>query len=43
MENSRRDFIKKTATAGSATVLAPTIISSSVFGANDRINGLCSE
>ena len=23
MENSRRDFIKKTATAGSATVLAP--------------------
>ena len=31
-------FIKKTATAGSATVLAPTIISSSVFGANDRIN-----
>ena len=38
MENSRRDFIKKTATAGSATVLAPTIISSSVFGANDRIN-----
>jgi predicted dehydrogenase len=38
VENSRRDFIKKTATAGSATVLAPTIISSSVFGANDRIN-----
>ena len=38
MTNSRRSFIKKTAAAGSATFLAPTIVSSSVFGANDRIN-----
>jgi len=38
MKNSRRNFIKKTAAASSATLLAPTIVSSSVFGANDRIN-----
>ena len=38
MGNSRRTFIKKTAAAGSATMLAPTILSSSVFGANDRIH-----
>ncbi|NBV58005.1 MAG: gfo/Idh/MocA family oxidoreductase, partial [Bacteroidetes bacterium] len=35
---SRRNFIKKTAAASSATFLAPSIISASVFGANDRIN-----
>ena len=38
METSRRSFIKKTAAAGSAAIVAPTIISASVFGANDRIN-----
>jgi len=38
MEKTRRDFIKKTAVAGSAAFIAPTIISSSAFGANDRIN-----
>ena len=38
MKNSRRNFIKKTAAASSATLLAPTIVSSSVFGSNDRIN-----
>ncbi|MCC5930077.1 MAG: Gfo/Idh/MocA family oxidoreductase [Cyclobacteriaceae bacterium] len=37
-EPSRRDFIKKSVIAGSATFVAPTILSSSVFGANDRIN-----
>ena len=34
---TRRSFIKKTAAAGSAVIVAPTIIPSSVFGANDRI------
>tara|TARA_B100000963_G_scaffold357358_1_gene379374 strand:+ start:4904 stop:6241 length:1338 start_codon:yes stop_codon:yes gene_type:complete len=38
MKKSRRNFIKKTAAASSATFLAPSIISASVFGANDRIN-----
>ena len=38
MEPSRRSFLKKTAAAGSATIVVPTIVSSSVFGANDRIN-----
>ena len=38
MEKSRRDFIKKTAVAGSVAIIAPTIIPSKVFGANDRIN-----
>jgi len=38
MESSRRSFLKKTAVAGSATIVAPTILSSNVFGANDRIN-----
>jgi predicted dehydrogenase len=38
MEKSRRDFIKKTAVAGSAAIIAPTIIPSTAFGANDRIN-----
>ncbi len=37
MENSRRDFLKKTVTAGSAAIVAPTIVSAKVFGANDRI------
>lgn len=35
---TRRTFIKKTALAGAAAVFAPTIIPSSAFGANDRIN-----
>ncbi|TKG97434.1 Gfo/Idh/MocA family oxidoreductase [Puteibacter caeruleilacunae] len=34
---SRRDFIKKSIVAGAA-VSMPTIVSSKVFGANDRIN-----
>lgn len=34
----RRSFIKKTAVASSAAFVAPTIVSSRVFGANDRIN-----
>ena len=38
MKNSRRTFLKKTAVASSGVVMAPTIVSSSVFGANDRIN-----
>ncbi|MBV6639535.1 MAG: Gfo/Idh/MocA family oxidoreductase [Cyclobacteriaceae bacterium] len=38
MEKSRRSFIKKTTVAGSAAFVAPTIVSSKVFGANDRIN-----
>ena len=38
MEKSRRKFIKNTVSAGSATFLAPSIVSSTVFGANDRIN-----
>jgi hypothetical protein len=38
MKSTRRSFIKKTAAASSAAILAPTIISSTVFGANDRIN-----
>ena len=37
-ETSRRKFIKKTAIAGSAAFVLPTIVSSKVFGANDRIN-----
>lgn len=37
-EPTRRTFIKKTALAGTAAIFAPTIISSKVFGANDRIN-----
>ncbi len=35
---SRRSFIKKTAAAGSAVIVAPTIIPANAFGANDRIN-----
>ena len=35
---SRRTFIKKTATVGSAVMVAPTIIPARAFGANDRIN-----
>ena len=35
---SRRSFIKKTAAVGSAAIVMPTIVSSKVFGANDRIN-----
>ena len=38
MKSSRRSFIKKTAVAGSGIIAAPTIVSSNVFGANDRIN-----
>lgn len=38
MKSSRRSFIKKTAVAGTGIITAPTIISASVFGANDRIN-----
>ncbi len=38
MEKSRRSFIKKSTVAGSAAFVAPTIVSSKVFGANDRIN-----
>ncbi len=38
MDHSRRSFLKKTAGASSAAIVAPTIVSSKVFGANDRIN-----
>ena len=38
MEPTRREFIKKTAVAGSVAFALPTIMPSSVFGANDRIN-----
>ena len=38
MELSRRNFLKKTVAASSVAVVAPTIIPSKVFGANDRIN-----
>ena len=38
MEVSRRTFIKNTAALSSAAIVAPTIVSSKVFGANDRIN-----
>ncbi|MFY0652824.1 MAG: Gfo/Idh/MocA family oxidoreductase [Cyclobacteriaceae bacterium] len=38
MNLARRDFIKKTAAAGSVAMVAPSIIPSKVFGANDRIN-----
>ncbi|MEQ9375003.1 MAG: Gfo/Idh/MocA family oxidoreductase [Imperialibacter sp.] len=37
-EPTRREFIKKTAVAGSVAFALPTIMPSSVFGANDRIN-----
>ena len=37
MKPTRRSFLKHTAAAGSATFLAPTILPSRVFGANDRI------
>ncbi len=38
MEQSRRSFLKKTVAASSAAIVAPTIVSAKVFGANDRIN-----
>ena len=38
MNESRRSFLKKTAAAGSAAIVAPTIVSAKVFGANDRVN-----
>ncbi|HLT94262.1 MAG TPA: Gfo/Idh/MocA family oxidoreductase, partial [Membranihabitans sp.] len=38
MKNTRRQFIKTTAVAGSTALVAPHIVSASVFGANDRIN-----
>ena len=40
MKKSRRKFIKNTVSASAATFLAPSIISASVFGANDRINAV---
>lgn len=40
MKKSRRKFIKNTVSASTATFLAPSIISASVFGANDRINAV---
>jgi predicted dehydrogenase len=38
MKSSRRTFLKKTVFAGSVAIVAPTIIPSRAFGANDRIN-----
>lgn len=38
MDYSRRSFLKKTAAASSVAIVAPTVVSSKVFGANDRIN-----
>ncbi len=38
MEQTRRAFLKRTATASTAAIVAPTVISAKVFGANDRIN-----
>jgi predicted dehydrogenase len=38
MKETRRKFIKKTAVAGTAAIVAPTIVSANAFGANDRIN-----
>ncbi len=38
MNLARREFLKKTVAAGSVAIIAPTIIPSRVFGANDRIN-----
>jgi len=38
MEVSRRSFLKNTAAASTAAIVAPTIVSAKVFGANDRIN-----
>ncbi len=38
MEQTRRAFLKRTAAASSAAIVAPTVISAKVFGANDRIN-----
>ncbi len=38
MEQTRRAFLKRTAAASSAAIIAPTVISAKVFGANDRIN-----
>ncbi len=38
MEHSRRSFLKKTVAASTAAIVAPTIVSAKVFGANDRIN-----
>ena len=46
MKKSRRKFIKNTVSASTATFLikvAPSIISASVFGANDRINAVVLE
>ena len=40
MKKSRRKFIKNTLSASTATFLAPSIVSASVFGANDRINAV---
>uniref|UniRef100_UPI003217DC08 Gfo/Idh/MocA family protein n=1 Tax=uncultured Draconibacterium sp. TaxID=1573823 RepID=UPI003217DC08 len=38
MKSSRREFIKKSTVTGAGAIIAPTVISSDVFGANDRIN-----
>ena len=38
MKSTRRDFLQKSVVAGAATIVAPTVIASDVFGANDRIN-----
>lgn len=38
MDHSRRSFLKKTAAVSSAAIVAPTVVNSKVFGANDRIN-----
>ncbi len=38
MKSSRRAFLKKSAVTGAGAIVAPTVISSNVFGANDRIN-----
>ncbi|MCY1723208.1 Gfo/Idh/MocA family oxidoreductase [Prolixibacteraceae bacterium Z1-6] len=38
MKSSRREFLKKSTVTGAGAIIAPTVISSNVFGANDRIN-----
>jgi len=37
-ESSRRSFIKKSAIAGSAALIVPTIVPFKVFDGNDRIS-----
>ncbi|MCK3682829.1 Gfo/Idh/MocA family oxidoreductase [Maribellus sp. YY47] len=38
MKPTRRDFLKKSAVTGAGAIVAPTVLSANVFGANDRIN-----